>query len=93
MPSLYRGSAPENSDNIQSVILLMAQKFHLIDQGNLNLDIKGGATIKVAGNAEIEATNITLKEMLILVMLAEMQWLELAIESELILALPPENGQ
>ena len=27
----------------------------------MDLDIKGSATIKVAGNAQIEATNITLK--------------------------------
>lgn len=62
LPSLYRGSAPENSDNIQSVIFADGSKISFDrSSGNLNLDIKGGATIKVAGNAEIEATNITLK--------------------------------
>jgi phage baseplate assembly protein V len=61
-PSLYRGNAPENSGNIQSVTFADGSKISFDRAGgNLTLDIKGSANIKVAGNAEIEATNITLK--------------------------------
>ncbi len=61
-PSLYRGSAPENSGNIQSVTFADGSKISFDRAGgNLTLDIKGSANIKVAGNAEIEAANITLK--------------------------------
>ncbi|MBU6141288.1 MAG: phage baseplate assembly protein V [Proteobacteria bacterium] len=61
-PSLYRENAPENSGNIQSITFADGSKisFNRIS-GNLDLDIKGSANIKVAGNAQIEAANITLK--------------------------------
>ena len=62
LPSLYRGAAPENSGNIQSITFADRSKISFNrESGNLDLDIKGSATIKVAGNAQIEATNITLK--------------------------------
>lgn len=61
-PSLYRGSAPENSGNIQSVTFADGSKISFDrSSGNLTLDVKGSANIKVAGNAQIEAANITLK--------------------------------
>lgn len=61
-PSLYRGNAPENSGNIQSVTFADGSKISFDrSSGNLTLDVKGSANIKVAGNAQIEATNITLK--------------------------------
>ena len=61
-PSLYRGSAPENSGDIKSITFADGSKISFNSaSGNLDLDIKGDATIKVAGNAKIEATNITLK--------------------------------
>ncbi len=61
-PSLYRGAAPENSGNIQSVTFADGSKISFDrSSGNLTLDIKGSANIKVAGNAQIEAANITLK--------------------------------
>jgi len=61
-PSLYRGSAPENSGNIQSITFADGSKISFDRAGgNLTLDIKGSANIKVAGNAQIEAANITLK--------------------------------
>ena len=48
--------------NIQSVTYKDGSKV-TFDQalGNLTIDIKGNTIIKVAGNAQIEATNITLK--------------------------------
>ena len=62
LPSLYRGLAPETSGNIQSVTFADGSKVSFDKtSGNLNLDIKGNATIKVTGNAQIEAANITLK--------------------------------
>jgi phage baseplate assembly protein V len=62
LPSLYRSNAPENSGNIQSVIFADGSKISFDKaSGSLNLDLKGNATIKVAGSAQIEATSITLK--------------------------------
>ncbi len=62
LPSLYRSNAPENSGDIRSVIFADGSKISFDKaSGNLDLDIKGNATIKVAGSAQIEATNITLK--------------------------------
>ena len=62
LPSLYRGNAPENSGDVQSITFADGSKISFDrSSGNLDLDIKGSATIKVAGNAEIEAANITLK--------------------------------
>lgn len=62
LPSLYRGSAPENSSDIQSIIFADGSKISFDkSSGNLDLDIKGNATIKAAGSAQIEASNITLK--------------------------------
>ena len=59
-PSLYRGSAPENSGNIQSITFADGSKISFDRaSGNLDLDIKGNATIKVAGNAKIEASGNT----------------------------------
>ena len=61
-PSLYRGAAPENSGNIQSITFADGSKISFNrSSGNLTLDIKGSANIKVVGNAQIEAANITLK--------------------------------
>jgi phage baseplate assembly protein V len=62
LPSLYRGLDPENSKDIKSIIFADGSKISFNKaSGNLDLDIKGNITIKVAGNAEIEAGNITLK--------------------------------
>ena len=62
LPSLYRGNAPENSGDIKSITFADGSKISFDKTtGNLDLDIKGSATIKVAGNAQIEAANITLK--------------------------------
>lgn len=62
LPSLYRSNNPENSDNIKSITFADGSKISFDKaSGNLDLDIKGNATIKVAGNAQIEATNTTLK--------------------------------
>ena len=62
LPSLYRGNAPENSGNSQSITFGDGSKISFDKtSGNLTLDIKGSANIKVAGNAQIEAANITLK--------------------------------
>lgn len=62
LPSLYRGNAPENSGEIQSVVFADGSKisFNRVS-GNLDLDIKGSAVIKVAGSAQIEAATILLK--------------------------------
>jgi phage baseplate assembly protein V len=58
-PSLYRGAAPENSGNIQSVTFADGSKISFDRaSGNLTLDIKGSANIKVAGNAQIEAATL-----------------------------------
>ncbi len=62
LPSLYRGLAPENSSNIKSITFADGSKISFDKMsGNLDLNIKGSATIKVTGNAQIEAANITLK--------------------------------
>ncbi len=62
LPSLYRSNAPENSGDIKSIIFADGSKISFDKtSGNLDLDIKGNATIKVIGNAQIEAANITLK--------------------------------
>ena len=62
LPSLYKSNISGNLPNIQSVTYKDGSKV-TFDQalGNLTLDIKGNTIIKVAGNAQIEATNITLK--------------------------------
>jgi len=62
LPSLYRGNALESSRDIQSVTFADGSKISFNHtNGNLDLDIKGNTNIKVAGNAQIEASNITLK--------------------------------
>lgn len=62
LPSLYRDNAAENSGTIKSIIFADGSKASFDSKnGNLDLDIKGNATIKVAGNAQIESPNITLK--------------------------------
>lgn len=62
LPSLYKNNASSNLPNIQSVTYKDGSKVSFDhDAGDLTLDIKGNVTIKVAGNAEIEAPNITLK--------------------------------
>jgi phage baseplate assembly protein V len=62
LPSLYKNNASENSSTIKSMIFADGSKVSFnLESGNLDLDIKGNATIKVAGNAQIEASNITLK--------------------------------
>lgn len=62
LPSLYRGLTPGNSGNIQNITFADGSKISFDRTGgNLSLDIKGSATIKVLGNAEIEGANITLK--------------------------------
>jgi phage baseplate assembly protein V len=62
LPSLYRDNATENSGTVKSIVFADGSKV-LFDSesGNLDLDIKGNATIKVAGDAQIESPNITLK--------------------------------
>lgn len=60
LPSLYRGNAPENSGNIQSITFADGSKVSFDrTSGNLDLDIKGNATIKVAGSAQIEVAGNT----------------------------------
>lgn len=62
LPSLYKNNAAENSADIQSIVYKDGSKISFDHKaGNLDLDIKGNATIKVTGNANIEAVNITLK--------------------------------
>jgi phage baseplate assembly protein V len=62
LPSLYKSNASSNLLNIQSITYKDGSKVTFDhDVGNLTLDIKGNTTIKVTGNAEIEAANITLK--------------------------------
>jgi phage baseplate assembly protein V len=62
LPSLYRNNSPQNSSTIKSINFADGSKVSFDKAtGNLDLDIKGSATIKVAGNAQIESSNITLK--------------------------------
>lgn len=62
LPSLYKSNASGNLPNIQSITYKDGSKVSFDhDAGNLDLDIKGSATIKVAGSAQIEAASITLK--------------------------------
>ena len=62
LPSLYKSNASGNLPNIQSITYKDGSKVSFDhNSGNLTLDIKGNTTIKVTGNAEIEAANITLK--------------------------------
>lgn len=70
LPSLYKSNASGNLPNIQSVTYKDGSKVSFdhdagnltLDlQENISLDIKGSAIIKVAGDANIEAENITLK--------------------------------
>lgn len=62
LPSLYKNNASDELPNIQSVTYKDGSKVTFDhDAGNLDLDVKGNVTIKVDGNAEIEAPNITLK--------------------------------
>jgi phage baseplate assembly protein V len=62
LPSLYKNNASENSNTIKSMIFADGSKVSFnLESGNLDLDIKGNTTIKVAGSAQIEAANITLK--------------------------------
>ena len=62
LPSLYKNDAAETSPNIQSITFQDGSKISFNrSNGNLDLDIKGNATIKVAGTAQIEGANIILK--------------------------------
>ena len=62
LPSLYKNNAPENSGNIQSTTFKDGSKITFDhSSGNLDLNIKGNATIIVGGNALIESSSILLK--------------------------------
>ena len=62
LPSLYHGLAPETSSDIKSIIFADGSRISFDKaKGNIDLDIKGSATIKVTGNAQIEAANIIFK--------------------------------
>lgn len=62
LPSLYKNNATENSKNIQSTTFKDGSKITFDhSSGNLDLNIKGSATIKISGNAVIESQSVLLK--------------------------------
>ncbi len=61
LPSLYKNNAPENSPVTQSIYFQDGSRISFNRAtGSLDLSLKGNATIKVAGSAQIEATSIVL---------------------------------
>ncbi len=62
LPSLYKNNASDSDQNIKSITYQDGSKISFdIASGTLDLDLKGDVKIKVVGNAEIEATKVTLK--------------------------------
>lgn len=62
LQSLYKNNASENSPNIQSTTFKDGSKVTFDhSSGNLDLNLKGSTTIKVAGNATIESQSVLLK--------------------------------
>ena len=62
LPSFYKNNASDSDQNIKSITYQDGSKISFnVSSGTLDLDLKGDVKIKVAGNAEIEASQITLK--------------------------------
>jgi phage baseplate assembly protein V len=62
LPSLYKNNASDSDQNIKSITYQDGSKIKFnVASGTLDLDLKGDVTIKVVGNANIEASQITLK--------------------------------
>ena len=62
LPSLYKNNASNSDQNIKSITYQDGSKISFnVSSGTLDLDLKGDVTIKVVGNANIEASQITLK--------------------------------
>ena len=62
LPSLYKNNASDSDQNIKSITYQDGSKISFnVSSGILDLDLKGNVTIKVVGNANIEAANSTIK--------------------------------